>query len=98
MKVFFIFQNILTLITTIKNNNALREEEITYTKIEDKIDEEEEPVEVVPEVIEEEKNEEIKEEVKEEEIPSRSEKKKEAKVDDDFFELIDSMYKERTDD
>ncbi len=82
----------------IKNNNALREEEITYTKIEDKIDEEEEPVEVVPEVIEEEKNEEIKEEVKEEEIPSRSEKKKEAKVDDDFFELIDSMYKERTDD
>ena len=30
-------------------------------------------------------------------IPSRS-SKKEAKVDDDFFELIDSMYKERTDD
>ena len=35
-----------------------------------------------------------------EEIPSRSEKKKDkdTKVDDDFFELIDSMYKERTDD
>lgn len=38
-------------------------------------------------------------------IPSRSdkqtnniEKKKEDKVDDDFFDLIDSMYKERTDD
>ena len=31
-------------------------------------------------------------------MPSRSEKKKETKVDDDFFELIDSMYKERTDD
>ena len=43
------------------------------------------------------------EEVKEEdeevlEVPSRQEKKKEAKVDDDFFELIDSMYKERADD
>lgn len=31
-------------------------------------------------------------------IPSRTEAKKETKVDDDFFELIDSMYKERTDD
>ena len=30
-------------------------------------------------------------------IPSREEKKKENKVDDDFFELIDSMYKERID-
>lgn len=30
-------------------------------------------------------------------LPSRQEKKKEGKVDDDFFELIDSMYKERID-
>ena len=30
-------------------------------------------------------------------VPSRQEKKKEGKVDDDFFELIDSMYKERID-
>ena len=36
------------------------------------------------------------EEVKE--VPSRTEKKKEEKVDEDFFELIDSMYKERVDD
>ena len=36
--------------------------------------------------------------VKEEMIPTREEKRKEAKVDDDFFELIDSMYKERIDD
>ena len=33
----------------------------------------------------------------EEKIPSRQEKKKESKVDDDFFQLIDSMYKERID-
>jgi len=32
-----------------------------------------------------------------EEIPSREEKKKETKVDEDFFKLIDSMYKERVD-
>ena len=30
-------------------------------------------------------------------IPSREDKKKETKVDADFFELIDSMYKERVD-
>lgn len=75
----------------IKNNNALKEEEIPYTRMEEKVDEDE-IVEVSPEVIPAEK-----EEVKEE-IPSRTEKKKETKVDDDFFELIDSMYKERTDD
>ena len=40
----------------------------------------------------------VDETIQEEEMPKRSEKKKEAKVDDDFFELIDSMYKERTDD
>ena len=33
----------------------------------------------------------------ENELPSREEKKKETKVDEDFFELIDSMYKERVD-
>ena len=32
-----------------------------------------------------------------EKLPSRQDKKKENKVDDDFFELIDSMYKERID-
>ena len=31
------------------------------------------------------------------EVPSRSDKKKDSKVDEDFFELIDSMYKERVD-
>lgn len=34
----------------------------------------------------------------EEIIPSRSDKKKDETVDDDFFKLIDSMYKERVDD
>ena len=65
---------------------------------------EEEDVQVLskPEVLYEDKVEdevddepEVKKPVKEE-LPSRS--KKDAKVDDDFFELIDSMYKERTDD
>lgn len=37
------------------------------------------------------------EEAMKEKIPSRQEKKKESKVDDDFFQLIDSMYKERID-
>ena len=32
-----------------------------------------------------------------EKIPSRQENKKEHKVDEDFFKLIDSMYKERID-
>ena len=34
----------------------------------------------------------------EEKVPSREDKKKDIKVDADFFELIDSMYKERVDD
>ena len=81
----------------IKNNNDLKED-IPYTRMDEKIDETAEVVEAVPEVAPKpEVKEEIKEEVKEE-IPSRTGKKKEAKVDDDFFELIDSMYKERTDD
>ena len=32
-----------------------------------------------------------------EKLPSRQEKKKDSKVDEDFFDLIDSMYKERID-
>ena len=64
-----------------------------YVPLTDKI--EEEPI------IEEEKisvpEETPKEVIKETVLPSR-EKKKESKVDDDFFELIDSMYKERIDD
>lgn len=37
-------------------------------------------------------------ESEESKIPSRQEKKKDSKVDEDFFQLIDSMYKERIDD
>lgn len=40
----------------------------------------------------------VEEKIEKEVIPSRQEKKKETKVDADFFELIDSMYKERVDD
>lgn len=36
--------------------------------------------------------------VREEDVPKRSERLKEDTVDDDFFKLIDSMYKERVDD
>ena len=36
-------------------------------------------------------------EVEDAKVPSRQEKKKENKVDEDFFQLIDSMYKERID-
>ena len=75
-------------------NDSNQEEEPTFTSIKEKIETEEvevtQNVTVVPE-------DEIKEEVKEKKIPSRSEEKKDSKVDDDFFELIDSMYKERTD-
>lgn len=75
--------------TTIINNNTdlviAEKIEIEEKNIEDKID-----VEVSREV--------IKDEVTK--IPSRQEIKnetKESKVDEDFFELIDSMYKERID-
>lgn len=40
---------------------------------------------------------EIKQDEVKEKLPSRQEKKQENKVDEDFFELIDSMYKERID-
>ncbi len=74
----------------IKSNEALKEEEVTLEEpVAETEEEKEEPVIVTePEVIPEE----------EEEVPSRQDKKKDAKVDDDFFDLIDSMYKERTDD
>ena len=77
----------------IKDNNE--EEPNSFSTMLSKIDDEEYEIEKeeTPKV-------EIEEEpVKEEkvDIPSRSEKKKETKVDDDFFELIDSMYKERVD-
>lgn len=77
----------------IKDNNEVKEEfKISYTRI-DTRDEDEKIAEreVVPEVVKE-------PEIQTKEIPSRQEKKKETKVDDDFFELIDSMYKERIDD
>lgn len=70
----------------INNNNVLEEEAEEEVKVEDlKLDTEK--VEETEEMVDE--------------IPSRSKKsedKKEDKVDADFFELIDSMYKERSDD
>lgn len=68
------------------NNQIIEEKEVEEVNVEDlKLDTEK--VEEKDEVIEE--------------VPSRSKKneeKKETKVDADFFELIDSMYKERSDD
>ena len=62
------------------------------------IEEEETPTQEKPEVIYSDKVEDDTLESDEEEpIPSRSEKKSDTKVDADFFELIDSMYKERAD-
>ena len=77
----------------IKDNNATKEEfKISYTRIDEKVDDDEvEEKNVVPEVIKE-------SESNDEDLPSRQEKKKETEVDDDFFKLIDSMYKERIDD
>ena len=63
------------------------EEKAPYMPISNKIDEEDEPKKI-----------ENLEEKIENDLPSREDKKKDAKVDDDFFELIDSMYKERIDD
>ena len=77
----------------IKDNNSTKEElKISYTRIEEKADNNDlEEKNITPEIVKE-SHEGL------EEIPSRQEKKSETKVDDDFFELIDSMYKERTDD
>lgn len=74
--------------TTIINNN-------TEINIAEKIEIEEE-VNETKEVKRELEDEtyELDDEIK---IPSRQEKKKENKVDEDFFQLIDSMYKERID-
>ena len=71
------------------NNDEELEEKKEYVPLVDKIEEE---------VVLKETEEEPKEIVKEEVLPTREEKRKETKVDDDFFELIDSMYKERIDD
>ena len=60
---------------------------IKKIEIEEEVKEIKEKVETVP----------LKEEEEDLKLPSRQEKKKESKVDDDFFELIDSMYKERID-
>ena len=70
--------------TTIINNN-------TELTIAEKIEIEEKKPEKVEEVSRD-------VELSEVSIPSRQEKKKESKVDEDFFQLIDSMYKERVDD
>ena len=78
----------LTKLDDIINNNVSKIEEFLEEK-------EEAPVEEF-ETMYKEKVEEAP--TQDFEIPKRSEKRKEEKVDDDFFELIDSMYKERTDD
>ena len=72
--------------TTIINNN-------TEVNIAEKIEIEEK----VTEVKEKEEVSSVYEEVDLEKLPSRQEKRHESKVDEDFFELIDSMYKERID-
>ena len=87
----------------IKDNNAKEEVLNNFSSFKSKIETEE--VEIVNnvEVVKEEPEEDaievtaIEDEPKKEEVPSRSEKKKDSKVDEDFFELIDSMYKERVD-
>ena len=79
----------------IKDNN--KQEEDNLLKIISKVEEKKEEITVIANK-EENKNEVIEEEPQNDNVPSREEKKKDVKVDDDFFELIDSMYKERTDD
>lgn len=73
--------------TTIINNNTEVKIEAEKIEIEEKID--------LDKKIEEVSHREVP---LEDAIPSRQEKKKESKVDEDFFQLIDSMYKERVDD
>ena len=72
-----------------KNNNLNEKDDLLEEKM---VEEKEEDVDIeeISTLLEE------KEETLD--IPSRSEKKKDNKVDDDFFQLIDSMYKERVDD
>ena len=81
---------------TIINNNNNEEEKPTYVKLESKVEKN-----ITFNINTQEEDKEDEEEKHDEEIqniPSREEKKKETKVDDDFFKLIDSMYKERVDD
>ena len=76
--------------TTIINNN------IEVVNVAEKIEIKEKTV--VEKEMDEEKTSKVEAVMEEvEKVPSRQEKKKESKVDDDFFELIDSMYKERID-
>ena len=72
-------------VTTIINNN-------TEVNIAEKIEIEEKILDKKEEVSHEEVPDALNN------VPSRQEKKKENKVDEDFFQLIDSMYKERVDD
>lgn len=86
-----------------KINNSQENKEVVAEEIVIK-DVLEEEVEIKSSVVKEEAvevnqedktNEELEEVI--ENVPSRQSKKKETKVDEDFFELIDSMYKERVD-
>lgn len=79
-------ENLQTHNTTIINNNT----EVTVA----------EKIEIENKVVEENKSPDVIEsnDVETEKIPSRQEKNKDNKVDEDFFQLIDSMYKERVDD
>lgn len=85
----------------INNNDNNEEEKLNnFTAFKSKIEKEEveiiNNVDVVPErksTFEQDKI--VTKEV--EKVPTRSEKKADSKVDEDFFELIDSMYKERVD-
>ena len=74
-------------VSKVENNTTIINNNTEVT-IAEKIEIEEKKIEEVSHV-------EVPEEVN---IPSRQEKKKENKVDEDFFQLIDSMYKERVDD
>ena len=76
------------------SNTPVEEEEEKEPLVRDssKVDEEEAVMEPLEDPVLEEE-----EEKEEKVVPTREEKKKDTKVDDDFFELIDSMYKERID-
>ena len=71
----------------INDNNDNDKVEESFSSIKSKLDDEEEVIDNEVENVS----------VTKEDVPSRSEKNKESKVDEDFFELIDSMYKERID-
>lgn len=89
-------------VTIEKAYNNYEEFGVAYEPQVEKNIEEEEVKEVLPETVEVKEEKEV---VPPEEIPSRKslkeekvEKNDDIKVDADFFELIDSMYKERSDD